>query len=109
MRDGNTLRKNSAHRRVSEAVSQGRREDYNVASPHPGDAPTNGTITRGSGYRRTLKEDKLWVGSSRGYRMQAQWSRNYQFFDAPVGLLFTINRIMRQGGLLDYGMFLQKS
>jgi hypothetical protein len=42
-------------------------------------------------------------------RMQAQWSRNYQFFDAPVGLLFTNNRIMRQGGLLDYGMFLQKS
>jgi len=36
--------------------------------------------------------------------MQAQWVRNYQFFDAPVGLFFTINRIMRQGGLLDYGM-----
>ena len=40
-------------------------------------------------------------------RMQAQHSRNYQFFDAPVGLFFTISRVMQEGSLLDYGMFLQ--
>ncbi|MES2070514.1 MAG: nitroreductase [Pseudomonadota bacterium] len=40
-------------------------------------------------------------------QMHAQHSRNYQFFDAPVGLFFTINRVMQQGSLLDYGMFLQ--
>ena len=40
-------------------------------------------------------------------KMHAQHSRNYRFFDAPVGLLFTINRVMQQGSLLDYGMFLQ--
>jgi nitroreductase len=40
-------------------------------------------------------------------RMQGQHSRNYQFFDAPVGLFFTIDRVMQQGSLLDYGMFLQ--
>jgi nitroreductase len=40
-------------------------------------------------------------------RMQAQHGRNYQFFDAPVGLFFTIDRVMQQGSLLDYGMFLQ--
>jgi nitroreductase len=39
--------------------------------------------------------------------MQAQHGRNYQFFDAPVGLIFTINRVMEQGSWLDYGMFLQ--
>lgn len=39
--------------------------------------------------------------------MHAQHGRNYRFFDAPVGLLFTINRIMSQGSWLDYGMFLQ--
>lgn len=39
--------------------------------------------------------------------MQAQHGRNYQFFDAPVGLIFTIDRIMEQGSWLDYGMFLQ--
>ena len=40
-------------------------------------------------------------------RMQAQHARNYDFFDAPVGLMFTIDRGMRQGSWLDYGMFLQ--
>ncbi|MEP7301051.1 MAG: nitroreductase [Caldimonas sp.] len=40
-------------------------------------------------------------------RMHAQHSRNYAFFGAPVGLMFTIDRIMRQGSWLDFGMFLQ--
>lgn len=39
--------------------------------------------------------------------MQAQHARNYRFFDAPVGLIFTIDRILEQGSWLDYGMFLQ--
>lgn len=39
--------------------------------------------------------------------MHAQHGRNYAFFDAPVGMIFTIDRIMEQGSWLDYGMFLQ--
>jgi nitroreductase len=39
--------------------------------------------------------------------MHAQHGRNYRFFDAPVGLMFTIDRVMEQGSWLDYGMFLQ--
>ena len=39
--------------------------------------------------------------------MAAQHARNYAFFDAPVGFIFTIDRIMEQGSWLDYGMFLQ--
>ncbi len=39
--------------------------------------------------------------------MAAQHARNYRFFDAPVGLIFTIDRVMEQGSWLDYGMFLQ--
>jgi nitroreductase len=39
--------------------------------------------------------------------MKAQQARNYQFFDAPVGLIFTLDRVMGQGSLLDYGMFMQ--
>ncbi|WP_409032953.1 nitroreductase [Janthinobacterium sp. CG_23.3] len=39
--------------------------------------------------------------------MAAQHGRNYQFFDAPVGFIFTIDRVMEQGSWLDYGMFLQ--
>ena len=40
-------------------------------------------------------------------RMHAQHGRNYRFVDAPVGLIFTIDRVLRQGSWLDYGMFLQ--
>lgn len=39
--------------------------------------------------------------------MAAQHARNYRFFDAPVGLIFTIDRVMDQGSWLDYGMFLE--
>ena len=39
--------------------------------------------------------------------MHAQHGRNYAFFDAPVGLMFTIDRVMQQGSWLDYGMFMQ--
>ena len=40
-------------------------------------------------------------------RMHVQHGRNFAFFDAPVGLVFTIDRILRQGSFLDYGMFLE--
>ena len=39
--------------------------------------------------------------------MHRQHGRNYRFFDAPVGLIFSIDRMMQQGSWLDYGMFLQ--
>jgi nitroreductase len=40
-------------------------------------------------------------------RMTEQWIRNYRFFDAPVGLIFTIDRIFGSGMLLDYGIFME--
>lgn len=40
-------------------------------------------------------------------RMHQQNRRNFQFFGAPVGLMFTVDRAMGRGSLLDYGMFLQ--
>ena len=49
----------------------------------------------------------LDIGKTDKERMHAQHGRNYSFFDAPVGLIFTIDRSMRQGSWLDYGMFLQ--
>ncbi|WP_243318571.1 nitroreductase [Geothrix paludis] len=39
--------------------------------------------------------------------MHAQHGRNFRFFDAPVGLIFSIDRIMQVGSWLDYGMFLE--
>ncbi len=49
----------------------------------------------------------LGIGKGDKPRMHAQHGRNYSFFDAPVGLIFTIDRVLRQGSWLDYGMFLQ--
>lgn len=40
-------------------------------------------------------------------RMHEQFARNYKFFDAPVGIIFTVDNVMEQGSWLDYGMFLQ--
>lgn len=49
----------------------------------------------------------LGLGRDNKVGMHAQHGRNYAFFDAPVGLIFTIDRVMEQGSWLDYGMFLQ--
>ena len=49
----------------------------------------------------------LGIAKTDKARMHAQHRRNYDFFGAPVGLMFTIDRVMRQGSWLDFGMFLQ--
>lgn len=47
----------------------------------------------------------LGIGRGDVDRMQAQERRNYAFFDAPVGLLITIDRDMEQGSWVDVGIF----
>ena len=37
----------------------------------------------------------------------AHLARNYRFFDAPVGMVVTIDRFLKIGSWLDLGMFLQ--
>ena len=49
----------------------------------------------------------LNIGKGDKARMHEQHGRNYRFFDAPVGLIFSIDRVMQQGSWLDYGMFLE--
>ncbi|MGR7993728.1 MULTISPECIES: nitroreductase [unclassified Xanthobacter] len=49
----------------------------------------------------------LNIGRSDAERMSAQHARNFCFFDAPVGLIFTIDRDLELGSWLDYGMFLE--
>jgi len=39
--------------------------------------------------------------------MHRQHARNFGFFDAPVGLIFTVDRRMTQSSWVDYGMFVQ--
>ena len=49
----------------------------------------------------------LGIGKGDKARMHEQHQRNFKLFDAPVGLMFTIDRVMGRGSLLDYGMFIQ--
>ena len=49
----------------------------------------------------------LGIGKADKDRMHEQQQRNFKFFDAPVGLMFTVDPIMGRGSLLDYGMFIQ--
>ena len=49
----------------------------------------------------------LGIGRNDKDKMHAQHRRNFLFFDAPVGLIFSIDRDLEQGSWLDYGMFLQ--
>jgi nitroreductase len=49
----------------------------------------------------------LDIGKADKDKMHAQHQRNFKFFDAPVGLMFTINRVMGRGSLVDAGMLLQ--
>ena len=49
----------------------------------------------------------LGIGKGDKDKMHLQHQRNYRFFDAPVGLMFTLDKVMGRGSLLDYGMFLQ--
>jgi nitroreductase len=49
----------------------------------------------------------LGIGREDKAAMHAQHRRNYGFFGAPVGLMFTIDRSLGRGSWLDYGMFLQ--
>jgi nitroreductase len=49
----------------------------------------------------------LGIGKTDKEKMHQQLQRNFKFFDAPVGLMFTVDRGMGRGSLLDYGTFLQ--
>ena len=49
----------------------------------------------------------LGIGKGDKDAMHAQHQRNFKFFDAPVGLFVTIDRVMGRGSLVDCGMFLQ--
>jgi len=49
----------------------------------------------------------LGIAKGEKEKMHQQQQQNFRFFDAPVGLIFTVEKVMGRGSLLDYGMFLQ--
>jgi nitroreductase len=49
------------------------------------------------------------LGVAKGDR-KASWriaGRNFLFFDAPVGLIFTLERVLEKGSWIDIGIFMQ--
>ncbi len=49
------------------------------------------------------------IGIGKGDRAASKrhHGRNYQFFGAPVGLIFSLDKDLGRGSLIDFGMFLQ--
>jgi nitroreductase len=88
--------------RADPALASGYREEYDYypekwISPYIDRRRDNGWSLYGL----------LGIGKGDKDKMHAQHQRNFRFFDAPVGLMFTVDRIMGRGSLVDYGMFLQ--
>lgn len=84
------------------ADEPGHARDYNY---YPGEVPEPFLSRRracGWGLYGTL-------GITRGEkdRMKAQRATNYDFFGAPVGMVFTIHPSLETGSWMDYGGFLQ--
>ena len=59
--------------------------------------------------RKLGKEMYTLLGIPRGDEAASwrQWGRNYQFFDAPVGLIFTLDKDLDRMSYVDLGMFIQ--
>jgi len=60
--------------------------------------------------RRTVGWDlysRLGIQKGDKEKMHAQHGRNYLYFDAPLGMIFTVDERLEIGSWLDYGMFLQ--
>lgn len=88
--------------RANPALAQEYREEYDYypekwVSPYIDRRRENGWSLYGL----------LDIGKADKDKMHAQHQRNFKFFDAPVGLMFTIERVMGRGSLVDMGMFLQ--
>ena len=49
----------------------------------------------------------LEIGREDKEKQINQWAMNYQAFNAPVILLFFIDKTMEKGSFMDYGMFIQ--
>ena len=49
----------------------------------------------------------LGIARGEAAKMKAQHRRNFEFFGAPVGIVFTIDRRLATGSWLDYGMYLE--
>lgn len=99
--------------KVREALSQklgdahGNRPDqYTACYKHFPDVLGKKYQARQSQYA-TAYYGCLGIDRSNSAARAAQTGKNFQFFGAPVGFIFTIEDTLERGSWLDYGMFLQ--
>ena len=99
----------SARDRLCEDILQAARSDAQAHQPEYEYYPTEWHEPY-IGRRRTIGYDlyaSLGIARDDTARREAQMLRNYSFFDAPVGLLVTLDRRLETGSYMDLGMFIQ--
>ena len=100
---GSTLRRvGDAIQRAFLANEPGHRRDYDYYTDPVYEPYLARRRQCGWGLYGTLGIGRGDHAKSRAYR-----ATNYNFFGAPAGLVFTIERGLEKGSWLDYGMFLQ--
>lgn len=95
-----------AKRALSEALVQA--HEANTYPPYaamPNPAPADCTARQDDFARRYY--GVLGIDRADMAARSRQTARNYVFFDAPVGLIFTINATLTKHSWLDCGMFVQ--
>jgi nitroreductase len=99
----------AAKRRLSEAAIAFRRANRGVDCPQYQYYPTKWREPYQSRRRALGWALYSLLGIQRGQKdkMALQHDRNFLFFDAPVGMIFTIDADLELGSWLDYGMFVQ--
>ena len=99
----------SARDRLCEDILQAARSDAQAHQPEYEYYPTEWHEPY-IGRRRKIGFDlyaSLGIARDDTARREAQMLRNYSFFDAPVGLLVTLDRRLETGSYMDLGMFIE--
>jgi nitroreductase len=95
-----------AKRALSDAIAKANEANTEPAfSPFPSPAPADCAARQtdfGKRYYGALRIDHEDMAAR-----ARQTRRNFEFFDAPVGLIFTIDRSLTQHSWLDCGLFMQ--
>ena len=96
----------AAKRTLSEAISRAHSANTQPPfSPFPQPSPAD-CATRLDDFGRRLYE-ALSIDRSDMVARARQTGRNFLFFDAPVGFIFTIDSTLTKHSWLDFGLFLQ--
>jgi len=96
----------AAKRALSEAISRAHSSNTHPPfSPFPQPLPPNCAARVDDFWRRYY--GALGIDRADTAARARQTGRNFLFFDAPVGFIFTINAALTKHSWLDFGLFLQ--